>query len=240
MGYHLRAEAAAGPRETGCATRGARAPRTGVGSGYRYYVPGLGRWISRDPIEEVGGSHLYAKSRNNALVRFDILGLLETIQHKGPVRRWRDGGLTVALSSRDVQPAGMSRIWYTIDYEFAVAGTITYCGCDGFIVSRRVRFVRHGTIRHRVPGDPILLVPDVNLIGVNYRAAKDGLREWLRKIIVGTLGRDLVIPVARKTFLLGAIVHEELGADARSALEARVPRHLDEFEIEGLVLLPCP
>ena len=27
--------------------------------GYRYYSPSLGRWISRDPIEEAGGFNLY-------------------------------------------------------------------------------------------------------------------------------------------------------------------------------------
>ena len=42
---------------------------TGLGYwGYRYYSPGLGRWISRDPIEEKGGvmrdSHLFRSSRS--------------------------------------------------------------------------------------------------------------------------------------------------------------------------------
>ncbi len=75
MGYHLRAEAAAGPREEGCATRSARMSRTGVGSGYRYYSPELGRWVNRDPIGEEGGDHLYAFSRNANLIRHDPLGL---------------------------------------------------------------------------------------------------------------------------------------------------------------------
>ena len=30
--------------------------------GYRYYLPKLGRWPSRDPIDEVGGVNLYAMS----------------------------------------------------------------------------------------------------------------------------------------------------------------------------------
>ena len=32
--------------------------------GYRYYSPSLGRWISRDPIEEEGGVNLRLKIIN--------------------------------------------------------------------------------------------------------------------------------------------------------------------------------
>ena len=42
--------------------------------GYRYYSPELGRWLTRDPIEEDGGDNLYAFCGNNGLNRFDILG----------------------------------------------------------------------------------------------------------------------------------------------------------------------
>ncbi len=77
MGYHLRAEAASGPRVEGRATRHARTPGTGVGSGYRYYSPELGRWINRDPIEERGGLNLYAHTRNAPIVLSDFLGMAE-------------------------------------------------------------------------------------------------------------------------------------------------------------------
>jgi len=41
--------------------------------GYRYYSPELGRWISRDPIEEKGGLNVYAFV-NNSLNGIDYLG----------------------------------------------------------------------------------------------------------------------------------------------------------------------
>ena len=44
---------------------------------YRYYNPELGRWISRDPIEEQGGMNLYAFIRNNSITIFDNLGFSE-------------------------------------------------------------------------------------------------------------------------------------------------------------------
>jgi RHS repeat-associated protein len=42
--------------------------------GYRYYSPELGRWLSRDPIEERGGINLYGMVGNDAVNRWDLLG----------------------------------------------------------------------------------------------------------------------------------------------------------------------
>jgi RHS repeat-associated protein len=44
-------------------------------SGYRYYSPRLGRWLSRDPISEQGGYNLYGFVGNNAIAFFDPYGL---------------------------------------------------------------------------------------------------------------------------------------------------------------------
>jgi RHS repeat-associated protein len=42
--------------------------------GYRYYLPELGKWPSRDPIEEMGGVNLYGMVGNDAKNRMDYLG----------------------------------------------------------------------------------------------------------------------------------------------------------------------
>ncbi|MCP4348832.1 MAG: RHS repeat-associated core domain-containing protein [Desulfobacterales bacterium] len=42
--------------------------------GFRFYSPTLGRWISRDPIEENGGENLYGFVFNNPVSLIDILG----------------------------------------------------------------------------------------------------------------------------------------------------------------------
>jgi len=44
--------------------------------GFRFYVPELGRWINRDPIEENGGVNLYGFVGNNGVGKRDILGLI--------------------------------------------------------------------------------------------------------------------------------------------------------------------
>lgn len=43
--------------------------------GYRYYNPQIGRWISRDPIEEADGINLYGFVGNDAIGKTDVLGL---------------------------------------------------------------------------------------------------------------------------------------------------------------------
>lgn len=42
---------------------------------FRFYSPGLGRWVNRDPIEEEGGLHLYVFVDNHPIGMIDILGL---------------------------------------------------------------------------------------------------------------------------------------------------------------------
>jgi RHS repeat-associated protein len=57
--------------------------------GYRYYMPRLGRWISRDPIGEIGGANAYVFARNDAATIIDPLGLLteaECYTHNLPPR----------------------------------------------------------------------------------------------------------------------------------------------------------
>lgn len=43
--------------------------------GYRYYSPRLGRWLTRDPVEEESGPNLLAFTSNQPLSRVDLLGL---------------------------------------------------------------------------------------------------------------------------------------------------------------------
>lgn len=44
--------------------------------GYRYYDPGTGRWLNRDPIGERGGVNLYGFVRNRPTAAVDALGLI--------------------------------------------------------------------------------------------------------------------------------------------------------------------
>jgi hypothetical protein len=53
--------------------------------GFRYYLPWLGRWPSRDPIGEVGGINLYRMSDNNSVNSVDLVGLVCCPPGEAPV-----------------------------------------------------------------------------------------------------------------------------------------------------------
>jgi RHS repeat-associated protein len=53
---------------------GHQGPETRIGL-LRFYNPETGRWINRDPIEEVGGENLYAAVLNDPINKLDYLGL---------------------------------------------------------------------------------------------------------------------------------------------------------------------
>ena len=60
---------------------------------YRYYSPNLGRWLSRDPLEEQGGRNLYIACGNNLINIYDQYGLLSFHwygNYGGP--GWANGG----------------------------------------------------------------------------------------------------------------------------------------------------
>jgi len=46
--------------------------------GYRYYLPSLGRWACKDPIEEEGGWNVYQMVGNNAVSKVDLFGLADS------------------------------------------------------------------------------------------------------------------------------------------------------------------
>ncbi|HWA09836.1 MAG TPA: RHS repeat-associated core domain-containing protein [Opitutaceae bacterium] len=50
--------------------------------GYRFYDPELGRFVGRDPLEEKGGLHLYAFTKNNPVNAWDEFGEYEPVEMK--------------------------------------------------------------------------------------------------------------------------------------------------------------
>jgi RHS repeat-associated protein len=47
-----------------------------VNYGFRYYVPLLGRWLGRDPIEERSGLNILSSYANSPVTKWDLLGLI--------------------------------------------------------------------------------------------------------------------------------------------------------------------
>jgi RHS repeat-associated protein len=75
---------------------------------YRSYDSSIGRWLSRDPLEEQSGEHIYEYSSNNPSSRLDPLGLFSFWSHYfngggRPVDLGSVGLLDEFTSSRQVQ-----------------------------------------------------------------------------------------------------------------------------------------
>jgi len=72
MGYYYTSEPESAPRVISCASLKTHTPDSRVKErGHRYYFPEVGRWLSKDPIEEEGGDNLYAVVYNNAIERYN-------------------------------------------------------------------------------------------------------------------------------------------------------------------------
>jgi len=90
--------------------------------GYRYYSPQLGRWLSKDPIEEEGGANLYGFAENNPVNEVDYLGLQAAALA---------GGALLGEAGAGVGAAGLGA---TLGAGAAVAGTAV----GGFLLGREI------------------------------------------------------------------------------------------------------
>ncbi|MDD4406312.1 MAG: RHS repeat-associated core domain-containing protein [Parabacteroides sp.] len=105
--------------------------------GYRYYSPALGRWLSRDPIEERGGLNLYAFVNNDPVNKWDKLGLecTEALRNGKPrmvftTSPYSDGGWWLTLVSFG-ESAGMgaTQVYSTIFLTYT-ANVSVLCKCN--------------------------------------------------------------------------------------------------------------
>jgi RHS repeat-associated protein len=75
--------------------------------GYRYYDPSIGRWQSRDPVEENGGANLRCFARNSPIFAIDPLGLSPAgYQSEGSVLYIRDASRIQAFGPPKSKCAG--------------------------------------------------------------------------------------------------------------------------------------
>jgi len=66
--------------------------------GYRYYDPETGRWLSRDPIGEVGGFNLYLFVNNNSINSVDPFGLDAIGPIGNPNKTWTEDEIKASLA----------------------------------------------------------------------------------------------------------------------------------------------
>ena len=83
--------------------------------GYRYYKSSVGKWISRDPIDEDGGLNLYVFCANSAANRVDVLGhnyldcLGSCIEQNDPMNAIIDGIAARIVAHLAIGSAGVPK-----------------------------------------------------------------------------------------------------------------------------------
>ena len=89
--------------------------------GYRYYSPQLGRWLTRDPLEEEGGINLYEFCENASTYKYDPLGqdvyLYQGNNSGDPLNDWLHQSVVVDLWSDDCPPRKIGMQGFSFGYE---------------------------------------------------------------------------------------------------------------------------
>lgn len=80
--------------------------------GYRSYNPSVGRWLSRDPIEEGDSANNYCFLKQNAINEIDLLGLA-TLEFGGVKGTFNASPLGGAPSGEWSQPPGVGSGYFT-------------------------------------------------------------------------------------------------------------------------------
>jgi RHS repeat-associated protein len=75
--------------------------------GYRYYQPAVGRWLTRDPLQEAGGLNLYEFVQNNPVNYIDPWGLKDRKPRRRPKYGFPNGilGLGVSMQASHNSPS---------------------------------------------------------------------------------------------------------------------------------------
>ena len=93
---------------------------------YRYYSPELGRWLNRDPIDEMGGANLYGMVFNDTVNLWDYLGLndpLPPIYIIGPtITKFTGRTLNFKVIREGCLKEGEGK-WYVVEVTTDESGT---------------------------------------------------------------------------------------------------------------------
>jgi RHS repeat-associated protein len=110
---------------------------------HRFYLPSLGRWLSRDPIGERGGLNLYGYVRNNPTNWIDPLGLVDI--NLFPISEPIHG------YANNFNPAGVTSVGIHGNPSSVMTPSGRFVGASGLadMITRSPNFV---------PGRPVLLV----------------------------------------------------------------------------------
>ena len=106
---------------------------------YRHYSPALGRWLSRDSIEEQGGRNLYAHCENNPISYTDELGLKKWTQ-VGVVKTTKRELVDIELKKEPSSSGGFLILGGTVTWDIS-GEVVCACGEEKRTLSIQKRFL---------------------------------------------------------------------------------------------------
>jgi len=139
MGYYYTAEPENAVPPKSCASPKTHTPGSPVKErGHRYYMPEVGRWLSRDPMEEGGGFLLYGFCSNSSHNGMDALGKKKLDLRKTPIDVGMCGEYYAAgefyFTLEDVGGWWMQHVEVTRTFTKEGNARTVYTGGDGFRV----------------------------------------------------------------------------------------------------------
>jgi integrase/recombinase XerD len=174
--------------------------------GYRYLDTQLGRWLSRDPIEEEGGPNLYMLTDNDAPNAIDLLGAIRNYLTKVVSKSYIDGVSPVIRPGSTHPSPGVllpvSTIWGMFNpfnqrpitddkdqtYRLYARMDVSYCCDKGRLVRESLATDKDGGIEGYVPVPhpppiPFRIVPfygSINLAAHLTRVSVSSVRlQWI-------------------------------------------------------------
>jgi len=108
--------------------------------GFRYFCPGLGRWVCRDPIEERGGLLLYGFVGNNGVNKLDVSGFMTY------PKRTRDEAASGELyfdPDFEYEGTGKPTTFYGAEFQFFGGfGMANVTCCDEKLIQHKMTFYK--------------------------------------------------------------------------------------------------
>jgi len=213
--------------------------------GYRDLDTVWGRWVSRDPIEELGCKNLYAFCGNSSANTIDLFGLKKKKVYGTEVKRYADSDMEASIkpgvTSQGISPSPIILV-YTIKYKFTIKkGSVTFkdCCCKLDIMSTG-KMQKTG----EVSGEPLYgtgLIPILIYAGQGVNSSPIGIHgpflQHLINELSGMLGQYIVDLTASSLSFQQALLDDPIPL---GLLDAELPKSdLMDMELLDIEFVPC-
>ena len=183
--------------------------------GYRFYNPQTGKWLSKDPLQEAGGTNLYAFSTNDGVNAFDYLGLKKKYRSKKGAGHhivpWSLFNGKVNDAVYEFFNSEFARIWneYYTEHNAKALGNISHAQYTGLVREELQKFLGKKKLRQMTVEEAETFLHKIKNMpmGSRIRLFNEGIINEAAESMVKKLGKGTVRSAAtslRKALGIGA------------------------------------